>query len=108
MSELIDKAVWLEDMTRVTDVVELLERTYTSNAWTGGMLFQDVAAGFLLVACFDPGLYPGDLPTWESLFPARDLRALTLEQVLADGRRFRPWLAGDVALMLRGLKLLPV
>jgi len=107
MPETIDKAVWLEDMKRVTDVVELLERTYTTNAWTGGMVFQDVGGGFLLVACFDAAMYPGEEVAWEALFPARDLRVLTLEQALADGHRVRPWLAGDVALMLRGLKLLP-
>lgn len=107
MPETMDKSVWLEDMKRVADVVKLLERTYTTDVWTGGVLFQDTVAGFLLVACFDPALYPGKEIVWETLFPARDLRDVTLEQACSRQTRFRPWLAGDISQVLAHMRLLP-
>lgn len=103
----IDKSVWLEDLERAHDVVELLERTYTDNTWTGAMLFRDLQGGLVLVACFDAELYPGELPRWESLFPGRDLRALTMADLCADGHRYRPYLEGGLSLVLGRLKLLP-
>lgn len=103
----IDRAVWLEDLGRARDVVELLGRTYPGGAWTGALLFHDIRGGLVLVACFDPELYPGDLPLWEGLFPARDLRALTLAETCANARRYRPHLAGPVVAVLSTQKLLP-
>jgi len=103
----IDKAVWVEDLGRTRDVVELLGRTYSNGSWTGAMIFHDHQGGLLLVACFDPELYPRNLPAWESLFPARDLRAVTMAEACADGRRYHPHLAGGIAVMLGHLKLLP-
>jgi len=107
MTKLIDKAVGLEDMTHALNVIELLERTYPGPEWPGALLFQDLQAGFLLIACFDPELYPGELPTWESLFPPRDLRDVTMEQACWLPNRYRPWLGDGVADALRQLKLLP-
>ena len=107
MSNLTDKAVWLEDLERAQNVIELLERTYPGPEWTGAMLFQDPPAGLVLVCSFDPELYPGDLPAWEALFPARDVRALTMADACAPSHRLRPYLAGGLALVLGRLKLLP-
>jgi len=107
MSELIDKAVWLDDMERVLNVVELLERVYPSDVWQGGILFQDRQSGFLLIITLDPELYPGEYPQFEGLFPARDLRLVTLEEACFDGGRYRPFLAGGIPDALRHLKLLP-
>ena len=107
MTELTDKAVWLEDMTHVLNVINLLERTYPGPEWPGAMLFQDLQTGFLLVCCFDLEHYPGELPVWESLFSPRDLRDITLEQACWLPRRYRPWLGDGIADSLGHLKLLP-
>lgn len=107
MSELIDKAVWVEDIDRARNVIWLVECTYPGPEWTGAMLFQDAQGGLVLVCCFDPELYPGALPAWEVLFPARDLRELTMSVACSHSRRFRPYLAGGVALAVSRLKLLP-
>lgn len=103
----IDKAVYLEDLGRVRDVVELLERTYPGAEWTGALVFIDGGGGLILVACFDPVLYPGERTEWEALFPARDLRALTLRDACAARRRYRPLLAEGVVETLAHIKLLP-
>jgi len=107
MTNLIDKAVYLEDMTHVLNVVELLERTYPGPEWPGALLFQDLQSGFLLIVCLDLELYPGELPLWESLFPPRDLREVTMEQACWLPNRYRPWLGEGVIEALRGSKLLP-
>lgn len=107
MTELVDKAVWVDDLERARNVIELLERTYPGPEWTGATLFQDPPAGLVLVCCFDPELYPGDLPAWETLFPARDLRALTLAEACAPSHPLRAYLAGGITDALRRLKLLP-
>lgn len=107
MPDTIDKSVWLEGMDRVLNVIALLERTYESDVWTGGLLFQDMVAGFVLVVSFDPERYPGDHIAFEALFPARDLRDLTMDQACTLPNRFRPWLGGDLPAVLRHLKLLP-
>ena len=107
MSNLVDKAVWLEDMTHAQNVIALLEHTYPGPVWPGGLLFQDLQTGFLLVACFDLELYPGEYALWESLFPPRDLRDITLEQACWLPRRYRPWLGDGIAGALRHQKLLP-
>lgn len=103
----IDKAVYLEDLARVRDVVELLERTYPGPEWTGALVFSDGQGGLILVGSFDPDLYPGDLPAWESLFPARDLRALTVREACAARRRYRLLLPEGAEELLAHLKLLP-
>lgn len=105
--ETIDKAVYLEDLGRVRDVVEILERTYPGPEWTGALVFLDGQGGLTLVVCFDPDLYPGELPAWEALFPARDVRALTMREACAAKRRYRPLLTGGAAEALAHLKLLP-
>ena len=107
MTNLIDKAVWLEDMTHVLNVIELLERTYPGPEWPGALLFQDLQQGFLLVACFDLELYPGEYAPWESLFPPRDLRDVAMEQACWLPKRYRPWLGDGIAGALRQMKLLP-
>lgn len=107
MIETVDKAVWLESLERVQHVIELMEKLYDTNVWTGGMLFQDLQGGFVLVSCFDPDQYVAFGTPFESLCPERDLRALTLEEACANGGRYRPWLAGDIPNVLRMLKLLP-
>jgi len=107
MAELTDKAVWLEDMERVLNVVELLERVYPSDVWQGGLLFQDRQAGCLLIITLDPEQYPGSYPSFESLFSTRDLRTIALEEACFDGGRYRPWLGGAIPTVLGHLKLLP-
>jgi hypothetical protein len=107
MRETVDKAVWVEDMERAHDVVDLIERTYPGPEWTGAMLFRDTQGGLVLVCCFDPELYPCDLPAWEALHPPRDVRVLTMADMAADGRRYRPFLEGGLSLVLGRLKLLP-
>lgn len=107
MPETIDKAVWLEGMSHVLGVISLLERIYETDVWTGALLFQDLQVGFLLVACFDPERYPGEHIAFEALFPARDLRDLTMQQACTLPNRYRPWLGGDLPAVLSHLKLLP-
>lgn len=107
MPDTIDKSVWLEDMERVLNVIALLESTYPTDVWTGAMVFQDMVAGFILVACFDPEQYPGDHIEFRALFPSRDLRDLDMQQACTLPNRFRPWLGGDLPAVLRHLKLLP-
>jgi len=107
MPETVDKAVWLESLGRVEHVIRLMELIYDTNVWTGGLLFQDLQGGFLLVACFDPDQYMAFGTPWERLFPERDLRPLTLEEALANNSRYRPWFTGDITMVLRHLKLLP-
>lgn len=101
------KAVYLEDLDRVRDVVELLERTYPGPEWTGALVFLDSQGGLILVACFDMDHYRGDLPLWEGLFPARDLRVLSLREACANGHRYRPLLADGAEELLAHVKLLP-
>lgn len=103
----IDRAVYLEDLERVRDVVELLERTYPGPEWTGALVFEDIHGGLVLVASFDAELYPGALPAWEALFPARDVRELTLRNACAWRRRYHPLLADGAEAILAHLKLLP-
>lgn len=107
MIETVDKAVWLENIGRVRDVIELMERIYDTNVWTGAMLFQDTQAGFVLVACFDPDQYLAFGTPFERLFPERDLRYITLEEACHNGKRYLPWLGGDIPGALRMMKLLP-
>lgn len=107
MAELLDKGVWLDDMERVLNVIELLERVYPSDVWQGGVLFKDRQAGFVLIITLDPQQYPGSYPSFESLFPTRDLRRITLEEACFDGGRYRPFLGGDIPSVLGHLKLLP-
>lgn len=107
MTETIEKAVALESLERVRDVIGHLERLYDRDTWTGGLLFADSRGGFLLVACFNADQYVAFGTPFETLFPERDLRPLTLEEALMDGRRYQPWLMGDIPGVLRGLRLLP-
>lgn len=108
MPDTIDKAVWLQDIDRVYNVIGVLDQLYDSTIWTGGLLFMDMRGGFLLVACFDPDTYVALGTPWETLFPPDHLRALTLEEACSNSLRYRPWLTGEVVLALRFLKLLPV
>lgn len=107
MTDTIDKAVYLEDLGRVYNVVGVLEHLYTADVWTGGMLFVDTRGGLLLVACFDPDTYTALGTPWETLFPPAHLRSITLEEACAHRQRYRPWLAGDIVTTLRALRLLP-
>lgn len=107
MPELVEKAVWLEDFTRVQNVIALLDRLYSREVWQGGILFVVAGGGFLLVVTFDLEQYREYGPSFEVLFPERDLRVVTLEEACANRRRYQPWLTGDIANALRGLRLLP-
>lgn len=107
MTELIEKAVFLEDFTRVGNVIALLDRLYNRDTWQGGILFVVSGGGFLLVATFDLERYRAAFPAFEALFPERDLRSVTLEEACANRRRYQPWLSGNIAGALRGLRLLP-
>lgn len=105
--ELIEKAVWLSDLIRARNVIALMDHIYDKDIWTGGMLFIDTRGGFLLVACFDPDSYIALGTPFETLFPEEHLRSVTLEEACFDGRRYRPWLAGDIPNTLRALRILP-
>jgi hypothetical protein len=107
MRETTDKAVWLEDIARVSNVIHVLNQLYDADMWTGGMLFVDTQGGFLLVACFDPDTYVALGTPWETLFPPAALRPLTLQEACAHSSRYRPWLVGDIVNTLRFLRLLP-
>lgn len=107
MTNTIDKAVYIEDLERVYNVVNVLEQLYTADMWTGGMLFVDVQGGFLLVACFDSDTYISLATPWETLFSPGHLRYITLEEACAHRQRYRPWLVGDIVATLRSLRLLP-
>lgn len=107
MPDTIDKAVYLESLERVYNVIGVLEQLYDADTWTGGMLFVDTQGGFLLVACFDPDTYTALGTPWETLFPPAHLRYLGLEEACAHRQRYRPWLAGDIVNTLRALRLLP-
>lgn len=107
MTELIDKAVWLDSLDRVHNVINVLGQLYDSEMWLGGLLFQDVQGGFLLVVTLNPDTYIALGTPWENLFPASHLRPITLEEACTAWRRYRPWLGGDICTVLRGLRLLP-
>jgi len=107
MPDLIEKAVWLDDLERVRKVITVLAQLYGPDVWLGGLLFQDVRGGFLLVVTFDPDTYIVLGTHWEDLFPASHQRPITLVEACTDWRRYRPWLAGEICTVLRGLRLLP-
>lgn len=107
MTELVEKAVFLDDFTRVQNVIALLERLYSRDVWQGGILFVVSGGGFLLVVTFDLELYRNAGPFFETLFPERDLRSVTLAEACAERRRYQPWLSGDIATTLRTMRLLP-
>lgn len=105
--DLIDKAVWLESMERVLNVIGVLDQLYDSDMWVGGILFRDTLGGFLLVATFDRDTYIALGTPWERLFPPAHLRAITLDEACAQDRRYHPWLRGEIPNTLRLLRLLP-
>jgi len=107
MSELIEKAVWLDSLDRVQKVLSVLEQIYGGDIWVGGLLFQDVQGGFLLVVTLNPDTYIALGTPWENLFPSSHLRPITLEEACNAWRRYRPWLGGEICTVLRALKLLP-
>lgn len=106
--DLVEKAVWLCDLVRVRNVVQVLTELYDSNTWVGGMVFQDTRSGFLLVATFDRDRYAHRLLPFDIIFEDRDLRSITLAQAMGDHRRYRPFVGGDIPNTLRAVKLLPV
>lgn len=105
--ELIEKAVWLESLDRVHNVIKVLDQLYGSDMWLGGLLFADVMGGFLLVVSLDPDTYIALGTPWENLFPPVHLRSITFEQACINWRRYRPWLGREICTVLRGLRLLP-
>lgn len=107
MTELVEKAVWLESQERVRDVIKLMGRLYDNDIWQGGLLFRDLQGGFLLVVTFNPDTYLALGTPFETLFPASHLRPVTLEEACTQWRRYRPCLSGDMTIALRALKLLP-
>ena len=107
MPPLVEKAVWLESLERVHNVIKVLDQLYGPDTWIGGVLFADVRGGFLLVVTLDPDTYIALGTPWENLFPPNHLRSITLEEACWDWRRYRAWLAGSICTSLRGLKLLP-
>lgn len=107
MAELLEKAVWLPDLVHIRKAIRLLGELYDRDTWVGGMVFTDTHGGFLFIATFDPERYTArDLP-FEIVFSDQQLQPATMEEACTNGRRFRPWLAGDVCTALRGLRLLP-
>ena len=107
MTELVEKAVYLEEFTRVTNVIALLDRLYPRDVWQGGILFLVTGGGFLLVVALEREKYCAAGPEFESLFPERDLRAVTLEEACSNRMQYQPWLSGDICTTLRTMRLLP-
>lgn len=107
MTELTEKAVFLEDFSRVQNVIALLGHLYNRDTWQGGILFVASGGGFLLVVTFAREPYRQAGILFEALFSERDLRAVTLAEACANRRRYQPWLSGDIATALRTLRLLP-
>ena len=105
--EPIEKAVWLESLDRVRNVIHVLGQLYDREMWLGGLLFADVQGGFLLVITLNPDTYIALGTPWENLFPPAHLRPITLVEACTDWRRYRPWLGGEICTVLRALRLLP-
>jgi hypothetical protein len=105
--QLIEKAVWLESLERVRNVVVVLGQLYDDGMWLGALLFADVQGGFLLVVTFNPVHYPARGTPWESLFPPSHLRPISLVDACTNWRRYHLWLGGEICTPLRRLKLLP-
>jgi hypothetical protein len=106
-TELIEKAVWLDSLERVHNVIKVLDQLYGPDMWLGGLLFRDIQGGFLLVVTLNPDTYIALGTPWENLFPANHLRPITLVEACTDWRRYRPWLDGEICTALRHLRLLP-
>jgi hypothetical protein len=107
MPPVIEKAVWLESMERVHNVIQVLHQLYDSDTWQGGILFRDSQGGFLLVVTLNPATYDSLPSRWENLFPANHLRSITVEQACFNHRRYHVWLGGETPYLIRQLMLLP-
>jgi hypothetical protein len=107
MPPLIEKAVWLESMERVHNVIRVLEQLYGSDTWQGGILFRDSQGGFLLMVTLNPATYDPLGNRWENLFPPSHLRDVTLEEACFNHRRYHVWLGGESPYIIRQLRLLP-
>lgn len=107
MPPLIEKAVWLESMERVRNVIAVIGQLYDCDVWQGGILFRDSRGGFLLVVTLNPGTYTALGTPWETIFPANHLRSITIEQACSNHQRYHVWLGGESLYLIRQLRLLP-